>query len=140
VSETRRFKNRKKSIPRDHPDGGTFHLFPFDIGKALDYEDLKGSWEELKTKETQKYRELVTFARANVVESISNFIDDDTDEPLESSDENICALLAEISERMVDVVVDGVTTQQPANEPGFVWAINESGKLLAKKEGEQKNS
>jgi len=41
---------------------------------------------------------------------------------------------------MVDVVVDGVTTQVPANEPGFVWAINESGKLLAKREGEQKNS
>lgn len=139
MSAIRKFKNRKKSTPTDHPDGGTFNLFPFDISKALGYQDLQESWAELKTKETQQYRELVQFAKDNLVEGISNFVDVDTDEALEGSDENICALLGEISERMVDIVVDGETKQVPANEPGFVWAIIESGKLLAKREGEQKN-
>ena len=155
-----KFRVRTRAVPTEHPDGGVFHLFPFDTEKALDWKErIESAAEEGKTAK-QKWLDCVAYIADNVVERITNVVDVETGEEVVVDEEIKRLILAEVSARdvevdvpdiqldasgvMVPVVVDGkrVTHKETrqANEPYFLWAMNEAAKLVQRREEEAKNS
>lgn len=129
--KVREFRDRKVSVERHHPDGGTFHLLSLDIIRAakmndalaeLDYErDDDGKViidEESETPKKRTWRsdgeriaERVNVIRQFCVERVTNLVD--ADQPknadgswnfIEMDEARINSFLAEVSTRPVERV------------------------------------
>lgn len=151
------FRNRKKSVPTEHPDGGLFFLFPLDPEKAGEYQDFAEEVGRKGDTQSKQYKELVAYVAENIVDRIEKVVDIETGEPVEVDDEIKAQILAQISDREVERQVpvldpaadfrpkieDGkVVTEAkmlPVNEPYFLWAMLEATKLLKAKEAAIKN-
>jgi hypothetical protein len=151
-------------VPVDHPNGGTFHLRPFDSDKALDWYDLAQDFTDAKARESEQYRRMAKFVSEDIVESIEGVVDAETGEALDVTPEIQLAILLEMSDHEVDVpvlerdadgnltLVDGkpvqkrneagdlVTEKKPAGEPYFVWALTSAGTLWQQRSAAVKNS
>jgi hypothetical protein len=153
---TRGFRNRKRSVAVEHPDGGTFHLLPYDTERALQYAVRLKEIAESKSSDDKDYVSAVKWVDENVVEKITGVVDEDTREAIDVTPEVKLAILMESSDRLIerDIAVIGddmtpkvdggklVTEKKfvPANEPIFMWAISEAAKLVRRKEAAAKNS
>jgi hypothetical protein len=131
MSKVRKVMSRRPG-EFDHPDGGTFYVFPFDETRAVDFGDLQQDWKDAAVKSGQQYRQLADFVADNVVDRITNFEDAETNAPLESTREVIIHLLMLISDREEN--------GKPLNEPGFVWALACANELYTKRKAALGNS
>lgn len=161
----------------DHPMGGVFHIFPLMTDELLEYQDslkeagleIRGEGDDAHVVETkthslrEDFGELVAFVQKRI-ERVSDFVDADTDEPIESTPEFIERRLWERFEQDSDpapvVDVDGddeegieaaegdaalkaPKTPKPAKPRTVLtatWALNEAIKLgIARKGDEVKN-
>ena len=165
----RAFRKRNVGVQVPHPDGGVLHLMPLDLQRAsalnaeletLDYElDAQGNVKLEGGKPVERqWRNAgeiiaakVKVVRRYCVAGASGFIDVDSCNELEMTEEMIEAVLAEISIREIEREVPlqrwdeekqkhvldrdesgKIKTEKrmvPANEPGFVWAMEEAAKL-----------
>jgi hypothetical protein len=158
----------------DHPMGGVFHIFPLMTDELLEYQDslkeagleIEGEGDEAHVVETKAHSlradfgELVAFVQKRI-ERVSDFVDADTDEPIESTPAFIERRLWERFEQDPDPApatdadaeaeedaeaeAGGTAPKAPkAPKPRTVltatWALNEAIKLgIARKGDEVKN-
>lgn len=149
MGKVRSFRNRQRPVPVEHPEGGTFHLFPFDAAKATamskDFTSTDFLFDrdgnivfnqktgEPVTTNEQDFEKMCDFVAREVIAGVSDIVDADTGEPVDMTPELVRQLVAEIDEP-----AEGETGKPKAL---LAWVLESARKLCkARRETEVKNS
>lgn len=157
-----KFRSRTRPVPVEHPDGGTFNLKPFDTDKALEWKEKVEQAAKDGKSQREQWQEAIQYVADEIVDSIEGVVDVETGEKIDVTEEIKVAILGEVSEREIDFKIPELepaengplpmkqktdengalifrTEKRPANEPFFLWAMLEAGKLVLRREEAVKN-